>query len=37
MTPGMRSTILDFARRVRPQSDCAISQTGTNAAGALLP
>lgn len=38
LTPGVRSTLFDFARNLRPNAGFAISPTvGTNAAGALLP
>lgn len=37
LTPGVRSTLFDFGRRVRPSTVFAISPAGTNAAGSLLP
>lgn len=37
LTSGVRSTLFDFTRTVRPNTIFAISPAGTNAAGALLP
>jgi hypothetical protein len=37
LTSGVRSTLFDFTRTVRPSTTFAISPAGTNAAGALLP
>jgi hypothetical protein len=37
LTGGVRSTLFDFTRRLRPSSGFAIAPAGSNAAGALLP